>query len=201
VSPPPPGRMTALGRYTRALLAEIRAHHEGQEGILWPAIAATAGQSVDLAPLTDDHQAIEGAVHRACLALESLGASPAGPAALARLRASLGQLLDMLEEHIADEDEQVLPAMRRYLSARAYRWCERQIRRGAPLSRRRFATPWLVRHARPDERARLRAARGWPSRLALAAFRPGYARLERKAFPGQEAPARRGLRLNHQERR
>lgn len=197
----PPGRIIAIGRYTRALLTEIRAHHEGQESILWPTIAATAGQSVDLAPLTDDHQAIEGAVRRAGLALESLGADQAEPGALARLRASLGELRDMLEEHIADEDEQILPAMRRYLSASAYRWCERQIRRNAPLSRRRFSTPWLARHARPDERMHLRAACGWTARLALAASHPGYARLERKAFERPEASGQRGSRTDHEEER
>jgi hypothetical protein len=71
----------------------------------------------------------------------------------------------MLQEHIADEDGQILPAMRRYLSASAYRRCERQIQRNAPLSRRRFSTPWLARHARPDERRRLLAACGWTARL------------------------------------
>jgi hypothetical protein len=197
----PPGRMIAVGRYMRALLIEIRAHHDGQENILWPAVAATAGPSVDLAPLTDDHQAIEGAVSRADLALKSLGADQAEPGAQARLRASLGELRDMLEEHIADEDEQILPAMRRYLSASAYRWCERQIRRDAPLSRRRFSAPWLARYARPDERRRLRTASSWTARLVLAASQPGYARLERKAFERPEASGRRGSRTDREERR
>jgi len=192
----PPGRMAAVGRYTSALLAEIRAHHEAQDRILWPVIAATAGQSVDLTPLTDDHQAIEAAIHRVGLALDSLNAHSAKPprapeaSAPARLRAAVCALRDMLEGHLADEDEQVLPAMRRYLSADAYRWCERQIRRDAPMSRRRFTLPWLARYAGPDELSRLLAAAGWAARLMLRAARPGYARLERQAF--EHGPATDG---------
>ena len=88
----------------------------------------------------------------------------------------------MLGEHIADEEAQVFPAMRRYLAAGAYRWCERQIRREASLRDRMFTVPWLARYAQPDERRRLLATDGWQVRMLLAAARPGYVRLERRAF-------------------
>ena len=205
-SGPPSQRAVAIGRYTAALLAEIRAHHEGQDGILWPVVAATAGQSVDLTPLTDDHQAIETAICRVGLALDSLSGEPAEPCALARLRAAVGALRDMLDQHIAEEDEQILPAMRRYLSADAYRWYERQTRR----DRRRFTVPWLAGYARPEELRRLLAAGGWQARLRLAAARPGYARLERRAFesrpeshPGSGGPdddCEEKMTLNTEER-
>ena len=89
-------------------------------------------------------------------------------AAAAALRASISELRDMLEEHIADEQEQIFPAMRRYLPADAYQWCQKQIQRTAPLPGVRFTAPWLARHAQPDELRRLLAAGGgrpgscWP---------------------------------------
>jgi hypothetical protein len=171
-----PGRTTAIGRYTTALLAEIRAYHESQGRVLWPMISATAGQSVDLIPLSDDHEAIEATIRDADGMLEALSA--AGPGALAGLCASVAALRDMLDGHLCDEDEQIMPAMQLYLSADAYRWYERN----TSLSRLRFTVPWLARYARPDELRRLLAAFGWPSRFLLAAYRPGYARLEREAF-------------------
>ena len=174
-----PSQARAIGRYTGALLAEIRAHHENEDEVLWPVIAATAGQAVDLAPLTDDHRAIEAAVGRASRALASFRAEPRR---LAELPASVTYLRDMLDEHIADEEEQILPAMRCYLPAEAYRWCETQIQRTAPRSRLRFTAPWLARYAQPDELSRLLATGGWSARILLAATRPGYARLERRAF-------------------
>ena len=183
----PPSQARATGRYTAALLAEIRAHHENEDEVLWPVIAATAGQAVDLAPLTDDHRAIEAAVGRASRALASYRAQPR---MLAELLASVSDLRDMLDEHIADEEEQILPAMRRYLPAEAYRWCEKQIQRKTSLTGLQFTAPWLARHARPGELSRGLATSGLPARIVLAATRPGYARLERRAFaasPGVHA--------------
>lgn len=88
-------------------------------------LAATAGQAVDLAPLTDDHQAIRAAADRASRALASFRAAPG---TVAELHTSVRQLRDMLDEHIADEEQQILAAMRRYLPADSYRWCEQQMR-------------------------------------------------------------------------
>ena len=175
----PPSQARAIGRYAVALFAEICRHHENEEDILWPVIAATAGQAVDLTPLTDDHRAIGAAVGRASRALASFRADP-GPSA--ELPASVTELREMLDEHIADEEQQILPAMRRYLPADACRWCERQIWRKTPLPGLRFTAPWLARYAHPDELSRRLATGGWPVRILLAATRPGYARLECQAF-------------------
>ena len=175
----PPSQARAIGRYTATLLVEIRAHHENEDQVLWPVIAATAGQAVDLAPLTDDHRAIEAAVGRASQALASFRAQPHTHA---ELPASVADLRDMLDEHIADEEEQILPAMRRYLPAEAYRWCEKQIQRKASLTGIQFTAPWLARYAQPDELTRLLTTGGRPARILLAATRPGYARLEGRAF-------------------
>ncbi len=60
----PPLQAEAACRYTRQLLAAIRAHLGEEEGLIWPLIAATALQAVDLTLLTDDHRAIEAASHR-----------------------------------------------------------------------------------------------------------------------------------------
>lgn len=175
----PPRRSRALCRYTVALLAEIRAHHHNEDDILWPVIAATAGPAVDLTPLTDDHQEIQAAVGRASQALASFRAEPG---TVGELHASVSELRDMLDEHIADEEEQILPAMRRYLTAPAYRWCEKQIQRKATLPGLRFTAPWLERHAQPDELSRLLATGGWPARILLITTRSRYAWLERQAF-------------------
>ena len=183
----PGSRPRAICRYTAALLTQIRTHHQNEDEILWPVIAATAGAAVDLVPLTDDHQAIRAAADRASQALASFGAAP-GTAA--ELHTSVSQLRDMLDEHIADEEQQILAAMRRYLPADAYRWCEQQMRRKAALPALRFTAPWLARHAQPDELNQLLATGGWPARIVLAATRPRYARLERQAF---------GTSRSHQE--
>jgi len=175
----PPARAAAVRRYTAALLTAIRADHDGKEEVLWPLVAALAGASVDLAPLADDHLAIAAAADETSRALARLGSEPGTPG---ELHASVTALHGMLGEHIADEQSHVFPAMRTYLTAGAYLWCERQIRRRASLRDRMFTMPWLARYARPGELKRLLATGGWPARVLLACARPAYARLERQAF-------------------
>jgi hypothetical protein len=155
----------ALWRYTAALLAQVRAHNEGEVDILWPMAAAAAGQAVDIAPLTDDRHAVATALARAGHALDAVRA---GSGAGGDLQASLRLSCDLLAEHIADEERQMFPAIRRYLRADAYRWCEKQMQRRAPLEARRFAPSWLARHAQGDELRRLRVTCIWPDRILLA---------------------------------
>jgi hypothetical protein len=147
----------------------VRAHDESEETIIWPVIAATARQAVDLTPLTDDHQAIEAASGRASQVLACLAAEP-GTYGVA-LRASLAELRDMVDEHIADEEARLIPAMRRYMTAGAWRWCERQILRTAAPPGLRFTMPWLARHAAESELRPLLTAGGWRARIALVGSR------------------------------
>ena len=131
---------------------------------------------MDLAPLADDRQAIDAA---AGLARQAL-------APLAGLRLPVRGLAGLLEAHLTDAEQQVFPALRRYLPAGAYRWGERRIWQNASAADRRFAAPWLAGYARAGELPRLPAGGGWRARILLAAARPGYARLERQAFgPGR----------------
>jgi Hemerythrin HHE cation binding domain len=174
-----PGRARAVCRYTAALLAAIRAHHESENDLIWPLIAATAREAVDLAPLTDDRLVIEEASRRAQRALGSFAAEPKTGAAA--LQASIRELRDLADDHVADEEAQLLPAMRRYLPAQAYRWGERQIMRRAAAPGPRFIVPWLARHARDGELRPLLAAGGWRARIVLD-LSHHYARLERRAF-------------------
>jgi hypothetical protein len=173
-------RARAVCRYAAALLAAIRAHHENENDIIWPLIAATAREAVDLVPLADDRLVVDEAADRAQRALACFAAEPGAGAAA--LHASISELRDLAGEHIADEEAQLLPVMRRYLTAPAFRWVERLVLRKTAPSRLRFAVPWLARHARDGELRPLLAAGGWRARAGLAVGRWHYARLERRAF-------------------
>lgn len=175
-SAPLPG---AVWRYTAAVLAQVRTHNDGEVDILWPVAAAAARQAVDITPLIDDRHAVAAALTQAG---QALAAARARPGALPGTQASLRELCDLLEEHIADEEQQMFPAIRRYLRADACRWCQKQMQRNASVAVRRFAAPWLARHARRDELRALRASCGWPDRILLACSGAGYARLERHAL-------------------
>jgi hemerythrin-like domain-containing protein len=174
-----PGRARAVCGYTAALLAATRTHHQNENDIIWPLIAATAREAVDLVPLADDRLVVEQALNQAELALSSFAADPGTAAAL---QASVSELRGLADEHIADEEAQLLPAMRRYVSAEAYRWAERQIMRKAAAPGPVFIVPWMARHARDAELRPVLAAGGWRAKAALAVGRRHYSRLERRAF-------------------
>lgn len=160
-----PRRAAALLRYTAALLAQVRAHNEGEVDFLWPVAAAAAGQAVDVAPLADDRHAVAAALVQVSQALDAVRAGHGAPA---DLHALLGRLRGLLDEHITDEEQQTFPAIRRYLRADTYQWCEKQMQRHSPLPARRFAPQWLARHTRPGELRRLRGTCIWPDRILLA---------------------------------
>jgi len=182
---PRPGQARALCGYTSAVVAALRRHERDEDEIIWPLIAATARQAVDLAPFSDDHKAIDALSGQVTRLLPGLPAGPAGCAATVGALAS--ELALLLDEHIAEEEAQLLPAMRRYLPAEACRWCERRIARRTPVADLRFSVPWLVRHARGDETRRLLAAGGWRFRVVLAVSRQRYDRLERGTFGARGA--------------
>jgi hypothetical protein len=167
----------ALRRYGAALFGEITSHLDDEDGILWPAIAAAAGQCVDLAPLTDDHQAIAATLGRAARAVAGLSGSPSAGAA-----EPVQELRDMLGQHITDEEAEILPAMRRYLPACAYQSYEMQSWRRASLASLRFRAPWLARVAAPRELAALVNAGECRARLLLVGSARSYDRLERGAL-------------------
>jgi uncharacterized protein len=170
-------RYGALRRYAAALFAEISNHFDDEDAVFWPVIAATAGQCVDLGPLTDDHQAIGAALDRALAAFAASSADR-----MARSGELVNDLAGMLDGHIADEERQIIPAVCRYTPAYACRWSDERTWHRASLASLRFRVPWLARFASPGELATMLDAAGWQVRLLLAAARPRYARLERRAF-------------------
>lgn len=176
-----PAADAAAGCYAAALLTQIRAHHEHEDRVLWPMVAVTAGECVDLAPLTDDHYTIEAEIARAGSVLAAFRRP--GREQAAALRRSVSGLRDMLDDHIADEEGQIVPVMRRYLPARAYEWAQRRAWRNASPASLAFRASWLARFATPGEQSRVLLAGGWPARALLAVSRGRYARLECQAFP------------------
>lgn len=178
VTPSTLAQRTAIRRYGAALFAEISSHFDDEECILWPLVSATAGQCVDLVPLTDDHQAIVATLGRASRAIAGLADRPSA----SRAALPVQELRELIDEHIADEEAQVLPAARRYLSASAYRSYETQAWRRASLACLRFRSPWLARVAGPGQLPAVLGPGGRRARLLLLAGRSRYARLEQRSL-------------------
>ncbi|SHM93939.1 hemerythrin domain-containing protein [Cryptosporangium aurantiacum] len=89
-----------------ALATAIRAHLTAEDDVVWPMLIERAGATVELAGLLDDHRALYAVLDR----IPALGGGPA------ELRAAAVELRDLLEEHIAEEEQVVFPAVVRFLT-------------------------------------------------------------------------------------
>jgi hypothetical protein len=166
-------RGRAVRGYAAALLTQVDHHHANERDLLWPAIERAAGQSVDLTSYATGRQAFGPLLARCRAALTG------EPGALGR---ELSELLEPLEEHLAEEESELFPIVFRFVPFDAYVRVERQVARRATLRELAFTTPWLLRHATPEEAARLLKRAGGPLRLLAAATGPGYTRRERQIF-------------------
>jgi len=173
-------RAQAIARYTDLLCESIHHHHTVEDTVLWPVIDACAGGVVDLTELTDDHAALDPR-------LEIIGhranafriAGDRRTAAL--LGAELGDLRNLLTEHIAEEERDIFPVIRQYVSVADWQVVEKTAQRTGRLT---FDGPRTVGAATDDERAALAKEVSPALRLLLAVLAWRYRKFADEVFSG-----------------
>src|SRR4051794_21637237 len=75
-------RQRAIVQVALAVLHEITHHHQREDDVLWPVIAASADGAVDLEPLSDDHTELHEVLERADAALPQFARDPGTGAAV-----------------------------------------------------------------------------------------------------------------------
>ena len=176
---PGPARARAVAQYVADYCDSIHHHHSAEDDILWPVLAASAGAHVDLAELSDDHSALDPLLDRIRAAAAAFAARPAEEDTATALAVDLAELRDLLDEHIADEEASVLPAIEEYVSVKDWAAVEGEIRKRAKLS---FEAPRVVAVVTPAEYAVLAEEGGLLLRLLLAVLVPPFRRRERRVF-------------------
>ncbi|SEL61514.1 Hemerythrin-like domain-containing protein [Blastococcus sp. DSM 46786] len=174
-------RAAGIAGYVGDYCDSVHHHHSAEDDALWPVLAASAGPSVDLAELSDDHAALDPLLDRIRAGAAAFAARPADEDAVTALAVDLAELRDTLEEHIADEEASVLPAIEQHVSVGDWAAVEARIRKRAKLS---FEVPRVVDVVTPEERATLVAEGGLAVRLMLALLVPPFRRRERRVFGG-----------------
>ncbi|MGY1727261.1 hemerythrin domain-containing protein [Geodermatophilus sp. SYSU D01062] len=171
-------RRRAVVAFGRCVLREVRAHTAREDAVLWPVVAASAGtHAADLEPLTEDHAVLRAVLGRADAALTAFAATAAGPDAAAPLAAVLAELADALDEHVAEEEREVFPVIRRCVSVRDLARYEGVCARASGPRSAAFALPWVADACRtPGERAGLLGATSPLLRVLLRAAEPGWRR-------------------------
>ncbi|AQA06029.1 hypothetical protein BVC93_00825 [Mycobacterium sp. MS1601] len=168
-------RVRALAKYLELMGESIHHHHHAEDDILWPVIEARAGSHIDLAPLTEDHEALGPKLDGLRVAVGLFEAEPTRRTA-AVVAARLVEMRNLLTEHIAEEERDTFPVIRRYLSVDDWRDVEARIRKHARMS---FELPRIAAAVTPDEMATLKKDAGPMINIMLALVGPRYRRLEK----------------------
>lgn len=170
----PPERQRAVVQVTRSVLHEISTHHQREDDVLWPVIVASAGDAIDLEPLSDDHAELHKVLDRAAEALPLFARDPGTGAPL--LAPVLTELADLLDEHIAEEEAELFPVISEHVSAGDFARCERLFQKGTAPGQLLFVLPWIVDQCSDGELAELRKTAPAPLKLLLRIGQGRYTR-------------------------
>ncbi|MBJ7387326.1 MAG: hemerythrin domain-containing protein [Mycolicibacterium sp.] len=169
-------RVRAVVRYLESMVDSIHHHHRAEDDILWPVIELRAGAHVDLTALTEDHEALVPKLDGLAETVRQFGASPSRRSA-AVVAGRLVDVRNTLAEHIAEEERDTLPVIRRYLSVSDWQDVESRIRKaGAKMS---FELPRIAAAVSADELSALKRDAGPVIGVMLFLLTPRYRRMEK----------------------
>jgi Hemerythrin HHE cation binding domain len=177
----------ALERWWHRYRDVIVRHHEREDDIIWPALAAVDETFVaDVAKMHEDHDELDRAMGRLGVALTAVAARHPDPAPLPEARAAATTFQRVLRDHVAREEE---VAFHR-LAARPVLWAEidDQLARGVGVREAAFHVPWMHDSLDVSKSAPLwRKIPGFARPIARRIWLPRYARLVATALDVQEA--------------
>lgn len=173
-------RARALATYVGMFCDDVHLHHHGEDTIGWPIIAASAGDNVDLAPLSADHDELDPMLDDLRTAAQRLRADQRDLDALQTLAVQAVALRDMLDEHIGEEERDVFPVIREYVSAQDLARWEQAVMAGYPKGNLWFLIPWSVQAIPAAEVSATLARTPLAFRIAYRLFRGRYERLNRR---------------------
>lgn len=169
-------RVRAVVRYLESMVDSIHHHHRAEDDILWPVIELRAGAHVDLTALTEDHEALIPKLDGLAETVRQFEASPSRRSA-AVVAGRLVDVRNTLAEHIAEEERDTLPVIRRYLSVSDWQDVESRIRKaGAKMS---FELPRIAAAVSADELSALKRDAGPVIGVMLFLLTPRYRRMEK----------------------
>ena len=174
-----PGDAAALERWWGHYRDVIVRHHEREDDLIWPALAAADDTFAGaVATMHDDHHELDRAMGRLGVAIAML---PRCGSALVEAREAAAEFRQVLADHVAREEE---VAFHR-LAARPRLWAEidAQLARGVGVREAAFHVPWM--HDSLDSSRSTYLMKKVPAfarPIARRLWQPRYARLVDAAF-------------------
>jgi iron-sulfur cluster repair protein YtfE (RIC family) len=157
VKPGDTGRSKVVSDHLVNIISILHHHHAAEDDLLWPLLRArVAAAGADVSRMQDEHTDIAKAMDKV-EAVRLLWAATAEPEHAERLIDSVEELSALLDNHLADEEEHVVPLINAHITGAEW---EQLLARGAAfLSPKnvRFAlafAEFALEGASPDQRRR-----------------------------------------------
>ncbi len=175
-----PRRTRALLRWTEGFVEELHCHHTIEDEVMFPALVARVPEAAALIARTDeDHAAMDRIVARIGTGLQQLrlGGSPRA------LHEAAGDLADLLDVHLAFEDEHVIPLFEQHFSAEEYQRLDDEAMEVLGVSKQAiFTVPFVISEASSQELEHVWASAPAPFKVLHLAARGRYRRMTERAF-------------------
>jgi len=109
-------RSEVVSAHIDLLCRFVHIHHDGEDSILWPKLRERGGDGVAriVSAMEEQHRAIEVALGRVAERLPAWRATARGGMELAR---AFENLFIVLTEHLATEEQRILPLAEKYITA------------------------------------------------------------------------------------
>ena len=188
---PRPRTAKALRSWFAGYGAELRGHHEVEDRVFFPALAARVPSYADYAPTLDaDHVRTDELIDAVGVALDRLTSGSSWTDARGTAIAAAAELRDLLNRHLDAEDRDVLPMFERHFDADEYAELDQEALASVPLRQALFTVPWFMATASPEGAAHTWANAPVALKVVHRLTRRRYARLETKAFGTRPMSAR-----------
>jgi hemerythrin-like domain-containing protein len=155
-------RVGAVADHLEFLLRGLHMHHTTEDDLLWPKLLDRAGLDAPLIErMEEQHHQIDASVAEVRTAMAAWRSDPM-PATSSALSDRIGEFLIVLEGHLDEEEQVVVPLIDRELTEAEWQEiAERGFKKFTPAERW-IATGLIVEIATPEEAAMMFRTLPWP---------------------------------------
>lgn len=170
-----PRRARALNRWYRGFSGEIRCHHHIEDELLFPALRGRVATYGEFGSRLDaDHASLDVILDGLAAAIAAGERSTAAGLAV--------ELRDHLDEHLAFEDDEIVPLFIRHFTAIEFDELNAKAVKMTSPKQLVFTAPWLMSYLDATERAELLASVPKAMTILWTLTRGRYARMTARAL-------------------
>lgn len=175
-----PRRTRALVRWSTGFIEELHCHHTIEDEAMFPALVAKVPEAAELIARTDaDHAAMDEIITRMEAGLATLRSGGAAD----ELHEGAHDLADLLDEHLAFEDDEVIPLFEQHFTGAEYQRLDDEAMEILGVSKQAlFTVPFILAEATPDELAHLWSSAPAPFKVIQVICRGRHHRLTERAL-------------------